>query len=190
MTDARFPERWLNDRRILRLSDAAHRLFVTALAWSVSNRTDGVIDDDDLPLIPGVDVDRARELDRAGLWDRYSDHWLILDYDSTQTTRDQLDRLDRVRRAEREKKARQRERKAAREDVEQVDSGNDGDCPPALSPGTVPRDDTGQDRQGKDRQGALEAGAKVCVDCGSTRSLLAGRDSRFRCRRHHDWAAA
>jgi hypothetical protein len=39
MTDARFPERWLNDRRLLRLSDAAFRLFVISLTWSVSNRT-------------------------------------------------------------------------------------------------------------------------------------------------------
>jgi hypothetical protein len=52
MTDARFPERWLNDRRLLRLSDAAFRLFVISLTWSVSNRTDGVLDTGDLTLIP------------------------------------------------------------------------------------------------------------------------------------------
>lgn len=189
MTDARFPERWLNDRRVLRLSDAAHRLFVVALAWSVSNRTDGVIDDEDLRLIPGVDTARAHELGQAELWDRYPDHWLIVDYDATQTTRDQLDRLDRIRRAEREKKARQRERKAGREAVDLVDEGEGGDSPPALSPGTVPGDRTGEDRQGKDRQGALEA--RACCVCGATGSLLAGKDGRLRCRRHHfDQAAA
>jgi len=31
MTDARFPERWLNDRRVLRLSDVDFRTFVTTL---------------------------------------------------------------------------------------------------------------------------------------------------------------
>lgn len=186
MTDARFPERWLNDRRVMRLSDAAHRLFVVSLAWSVSNRTDGVIDDDDLRLIPGVEPGRAEELGKAGLWDRYPDHWLIVDYDSTQTTRDQLDRLDRIRRSEREKKARQRERKAAMagraDDVDEVDS------PRVVSPGTVPGDRTGEDRQGQDRQGALEA--KVCCVCGTPGSLLAGKDGQLRCRRHHFERAA
>jgi hypothetical protein len=38
MTDARFPERWLQDRRVLRLSDVGFRLFTLSLAWSVSNR--------------------------------------------------------------------------------------------------------------------------------------------------------
>jgi len=50
VTDARFPERWLNDRRVLRLSDPAFRLFVIPLTWSVSNRTDGDLYDDDLRL--------------------------------------------------------------------------------------------------------------------------------------------
>lgn len=54
MTDARFPERWLNDRRVMRLSPDAFRTFVIALTWSVANRTDGVITDDDMPFLPGV----------------------------------------------------------------------------------------------------------------------------------------
>jgi hypothetical protein len=68
MTDARFPERWLNDRRLLRLSDAAFRLFVVSLTWSVSNRTDGELDASDLALMPGIDPTAAGELARAGLW--------------------------------------------------------------------------------------------------------------------------
>ena len=43
MTDARMPERWLSDRRLLRLSDAAYRLHLTGLLWSVANRTDGEV---------------------------------------------------------------------------------------------------------------------------------------------------
>jgi hypothetical protein len=108
VTDARFPESWLNDRRLMRLSDAAFRLHVIAMAWSVSNRTDGAIDQDDLPLMPGVDGGRAAELEKAGLWERRDDSWLLVDFARTQTSRHELDVLDNVRRREREKKARQR----------------------------------------------------------------------------------
>jgi hypothetical protein len=42
VTDARFPDRWLSDKRIQRLSDGHFRSFITSLVWSVTNRTDGV----------------------------------------------------------------------------------------------------------------------------------------------------
>lgn len=114
MTDARFPERWLNDRRVLRLSDAGFRLFVISLVWSVANRSDGVIHDDDLPLLPsGADAARSGELEKVGLWRRDRDRWLIVDFLSTQSTRDELDRLESIRRSEREKKARQRAKNSA-----------------------------------------------------------------------------
>jgi hypothetical protein len=57
VTDARFPERWLNDRRV--------RLFVISLTWSVSNRTDGDLYDDDLLLIRRVDLAAASRLTRV-----------------------------------------------------------------------------------------------------------------------------
>ena len=144
MTDARFPERWLNDRRILRLPDDAFRLFVNSLAWSAANRTDGRIYDDDLPLIPGsgpVEVGRdlrpasgpERHLAKSGLWARVSDYWLITVFEDTQTGSAELERMADKRRAERDKKRRQRA--AKRGDV----------------PGDVPGDATrtGQDRPGK-----------------------------------------
>lgn len=137
MTDARLPERWLNDRRIIKLSDAAYRLFVTSLLWSVSNRTDGVLTDEDLDLISHVDPGRAGDLGGAGLWSRHDGRWVIADFPSTQTTRSQLDQLEQNRRMEREKKARQR----ARARVPQ---------------GDVPGDIAGQERQGKDRLGEEE----------------------------------
>jgi len=145
MTDARFPERWLNDRRVLRLSDAGFRLFVTSLAWSASNRTDGVLFDDDLALIPRTERGCDAELAKAGLWDREKDRWLIVDFVSTQTTRSELDRLDNVRRAEREKKARRRAR-----------DRSEGDSPPVTSPVTVPVDDTGEARPRPGRLGEEE----------------------------------
>lgn len=113
MTDARYPERWLNDRRLLRLSDAGHRLFVTSLAWSVSNRTDGVLHDDDLCLIPRADTGRAEELEKAGLWERDRDRWVVVEYASTQTTAAQLAGLDHKRVVDRERQARHRARASA-----------------------------------------------------------------------------
>ena len=55
MTDARFPDRWLHDRRLLRLSDSEFRTFVTSLTWCVSNRTDGRLEHDDLAMVPPAD---------------------------------------------------------------------------------------------------------------------------------------
>jgi hypothetical protein len=121
VTDARYPEAWLNDRRILRLSDAAHRLYVTTLAWCVSNRTDGVIDRSDLALIHGVDPTKADELVAAGLWTQVTDGWRIVDFHKTQTTKTQLDGLDHKRHMDRERKARERARKKERPESVEAD---------------------------------------------------------------------
>lgn len=79
MTDTYIPDRWLDDPRIQGLSNAAYRLLVLGLVWTVSNHTNGVIEDEDLPLIPSVDPGRAVELGEAGLWERRPGQWLILD---------------------------------------------------------------------------------------------------------------
>jgi hypothetical protein len=123
MTDARFPERWLNDRRLLRLSDAGFRLHVVALAWSVSNRTDGVLYDDDLMLMVNVDPARAIELVKAAVWLRDADRYVIAEFDSTQTPAAQLDALDRRRRSDRDRARRYRERKALSLDSSRDDKG-------------------------------------------------------------------
>jgi hypothetical protein len=138
MTDARFPERWLNDRRILRLPDDAFRLFVTSLAWSVANRTDGRIYDDDLGLVP-ASPGGSGQLAKAGLWERVADCWQITVFEETQTSRNQLAAAANARRADREKHRRQRAHKA----------GNHAFCGnrpctrvPGDSPGEVPGDNT------------------------------------------------
>lgn len=115
MTDARFPERWLNDRRIMRLEPAAFRAFVLALTWSVANRTDGVIEDDDLGLVPGrVSSDDAAALVAAGLWERRESSWIVSDFETTQSTAAQLAAAEAARaehrRKERERQRRHRER--------------------------------------------------------------------------------
>jgi hypothetical protein len=136
VTDARFPERWLNDRRLARLADDAFRLHVTGLAWSAANRTDGVLWDDDLGLLSRANPLCAPDLARAGLWERRDGYWLIVDYEETQTTRAELEAAALARRKARDKKRRQRAAAAA-------------------VPGDVPRDitRTGQARTGQAHQG-------------------------------------
>lgn len=145
MTDARLPERYLMDRRIIRLSDADFRSFVMAMLWSVSNRTDGEVATDDLALIPGFVGTAATSLEIAGLWTSHGDGWTITDYDNTQTSRHDLEVLDNARRADREKKRRQR---ADRKGDGPSFSASPGDVPGDMSRGTT-QDRTGQARQGQ-----------------------------------------
>ncbi|GAB4082092.1 hypothetical protein G3R41_08770 [Modestobacter muralis] len=170
MTDARFPERWLNDKRVVRLNDSAFRTFVTTLAWSVSNRTDGVIELDDLDLIHGADPAAAQALFAAGLWspvpgDRPGDghqgtspsRVRIEVFAETQTSSHELEVLENVRRRDREKKARQRAKTPAPANPASTVS------PGTPSPGTVPRDSTGQ--EGQEGRQALEGrGLQVVPD--------------------------
>jgi hypothetical protein len=124
MTDARFPERSLNDKRLLRLSDPSFRLYVVGLAWTVSNRTDGVLyDDDDQMLMVNVDPARAVELVKAAVWLRDADRYVIAEFDSTQTPAAQLDALDQRRRSDRDRARRYRERKARSRDSSRDDKG-------------------------------------------------------------------
>lgn len=146
MTDARYPEAWLNDRRVVRLSDAAHRLFVTALAWSASNRTDGFLEEADLALIHGVDPRHHTELVSAGLWVEVENGWQIVDFHKTQTTKTQLDGLDHKRHQDRERKARERARRRGEPDP-------DPDLSRVTSEGTSALTSDVTQRQGKDRQG-------------------------------------
>ena len=138
MTDARMPDRWLTDRRVLRLPDDAFRLFVVGPMWAVSNRSEGVIFDDDLELLPRVRPGAAAHLAQAGLWTHQdaeggAGYWVIAEYGKTQTSREQLEAEELARKKATEKKRRQR---AA-----------------AAVPRDVPGDNTGQDRLGQDRQG-------------------------------------
>jgi hypothetical protein len=165
MTDARLPERWLNDRRVVRLSDGAFRTFVTSLVWSVANRTDGVIEGDDLDLVHGASRDKVPELVAAGLYEPAGSVHLIVDFAATQTSRDELLRLENVRRQEREKKARQRARKS-----EESEHLSPGMSPRTPSLGTVPGDRTGQDRQ--DRQALTGAPALQGGDAAGSGAAL------------------
>ena len=108
MTDFRFPERWLLDRRFSRLSGDALAAYVCAGAWCASNRTEGVIDRADLADVPRLTTPLADALTRAGLFGVTPEGWQMLDYADTQTSRAELEAAEHARRSERDKKRRQR----------------------------------------------------------------------------------
>lgn len=142
VTDARFPERYLVDRRVTNLSPRDFRSFVMATAWSVSNRTDGVVLQSDLVLIPLFAVESVEVLVGCGLFAVEGDGWLLTDFAGTQTSRHDLEVLDNARRADREKKRRQRLK-------EPSFASSPGDSLGGRPPGRVPG--TGQDRTGQAR---------------------------------------
>ena len=152
MTDARLPDRWLTDRRLQRLSDSHFRAFVNGLLWSVSNRTDGVIEIDDLALIPRFPAGVVQTLVDAGLWAPQSGGWVIADFAATQTSRDQHEAMEKIRSRERQKKAAQRAAKAGGEtpSTQSCPGDSPGDSPGELSRGlSAGLHRTGQDRTGK-----------------------------------------
>lgn len=154
MTDCRMPERWLSDRRLLRLSGDAFKLLGIAMMFSVANRTDGVIDDDDVALLPGVDGAYFAELESNDLVECTPTGWFLLDFASTQTSREELEKNEESRRLDRERKARERAEKAA---AKLPDDGLSS----AVSPGQSAGRPTGhprQGRQGKARQGKSPSG--------------------------------
>ena len=130
MTDARIPERWLNDRRLQRQSPEHFRAFINALMWSVANRTDGRIEREDVHLIPHWTNTAAQAFVTARLFTPESYGWLITDYAATQTSRGELEALESIRSNARKKKARQREDNARKEAEKRSCPGDcPGDCP-------------------------------------------------------------
>jgi hypothetical protein len=129
MTDARLPERWLNDRRLQRLSAEHYRTYINCLLWSVANRTDGHIEREDIALVPHWSATAAKALVDAKLFTSGSDGWLIADYAATQTSRGELETLENIRARDREKKARKRAEAAAAASGE-VQGDSPGDASP------------------------------------------------------------
>lgn len=127
--DSRFPTYYLQDRRVLKASPTAFRLFVTGSAWSVSNMTDGLIPSDDFPLIPLAQPHDADELVRLGLWSEMGSGWLIADFQKTQTSAAQLEASAMNRRladAERKRKKYWKDKEAldALEDMGEATQSN------------------------------------------------------------------
>lgn len=112
MTDTRLPESYLMDRRLARLTPEEFRGYISALMWTVANRTNGRIEPDDLALIPWFTGAAITRYELLGLWaEQGTDGWVIIDWEANQTSRNDLEVLDRARQAERDKKRRQRAEK-------------------------------------------------------------------------------
>jgi len=177
VTDARFPERWLNDRRVLRLTDAEFRTFVTTLAWSVSNRTDGAISTDDLGFVLGSSVGSAPGLVRAALWTLKDNGWHINDYATTQTSAHELEILDNYRRTERVKKAKHRGAKAnlptpdPDTDTSPVHGDVHGDMSTGRSTGTA-KDRTGKARTGQEEENLATNLTQRVDDTGPIKGVM------------------
>jgi hypothetical protein len=122
MTDARFPERWLMDRRLDQLNDHDFRSFAYSLMWSVSNQTDGVIEESDFARIPRFDPKSVGALVAVEVWAVTENKWgeicwQVADFVDTQTSRDDLVSLRKARAANTEKQRRRRARRAEETDV-------------------------------------------------------------------------
>lgn len=89
--DSRFPTYYLQDRRVLKASPSAFRLFVIGSAWAVSNMTDGKIPADDFPLIPLAQPHDADELVKLGLWSEDDAGWRVNDFLKIQTSASQME---------------------------------------------------------------------------------------------------
>lgn len=104
MTDARFPERWLNDRRYMSLSGPDFRAFVCTLTWSVASRTDGVVRHADLDLMAWMTPEIADRLAANEVLVPIGEGWLIDGFAVTQTSRKQLEALDAKHAADAQRK--------------------------------------------------------------------------------------
>lgn len=111
MSFSRFAIGFSRHRKVSRLSDAAFRLWASAIDYAREQLTAGEIDKSDLEILPkkpaGKKLDEAiAELVSIGLWDELDpESWLIHDFDDWQDTPDQVkqkradarERMKRVR---------------------------------------------------------------------------------------------
>ncbi len=137
----RYPTYWLNDRRFERIGRDGHHLFTIAMAYSVSNRTEGVIEHADIPTLArkyDCDTSKIALLVDNWLWEEIDGGYLILDFRKTQTSKSQLEGFEEKKRNDAERSKRYRESKKI------ADPSRDASY-----------DDRGEERreQGKERRG-------------------------------------
>lgn len=187
VTDARFPERWLNDRRVMLLDPVDFRAFVLSLAWSTANRSDGVITAGDLPLMSWLTPDSPGRLVAARVWSSLDNGWLIDGFADTQTTSAELDGAANARRKDAERQRRNRQH------LRDVSAGHPGihpDVHPDVRRDVHPE----SSRPGQDRPGQAELDPadsetsdqlERCEQCGKPTSSRLFRDGQWRCRACH-----
>jgi hypothetical protein len=89
VTHSRFALGFTRNRKVFGLTDAAFRLYVSAIDWSREQRTDGVITEKDMPAIPRLPRSWravAIELVGAGLWEAVENGWRIIDWCEPEAT--------------------------------------------------------------------------------------------------------
>lgn len=141
MVDARLPAEWLGSIRIDNLSDRAFRVLAGALMWCNGQGTDGAVPHRYTKYLhpDGDDPAAFEELERAGLWQRNADGFLLSGWSSDlrQSTAEEVTRYREAARR-RQKAYRDRLRNEGRVDE------NLGAAPPLTSDVTRngPRDVT------------------------------------------------
>jgi hypothetical protein len=108
VTDTRLPEHYLTDPRLDALDDAAYRVFINGLMWSVTHGTDGV-----LPALAlrwlhpdaGRVTGAAQTLVAAGLWTQTGNGHMVRDFGKHQSS---AETVEHMRKQARERKERQR----------------------------------------------------------------------------------
>lgn len=102
---ARFDDHMPNHRKIRPLTDAAFRLWVSAVCWCNANRTDGIVFCQDLTYVS--DTKRPRkavaELVETGLWEEIDGGWRIHDFLDYNPSKSQVD-AERKRKTEAQKR--------------------------------------------------------------------------------------
>lgn len=115
MVDARLPAEWLGSIRIDNLSDRAFRVLAGALMWCNGQGTDGVVPDRYTKYLhpDGDDPSAFDELERAGLWERTAEGFLLAGWsgDLRQSTAEEVSRYREAARR-RQKAYRDRQRGA------------------------------------------------------------------------------
>ena len=87
----------------------------------MENRTDGVLDREDVDLVPNANFDCMDELIERGLAIGSADGWQLADYDKTQSSAAQLDNaLKQRREADRERQRRHRQKKKQQDSTQAV----------------------------------------------------------------------
>jgi hypothetical protein len=121
---ARFDDHMPSHRKIRPLTDAAFRLWVSAVCWCNANKTDGFIGADDLRFVADVADPHAAvpQLTAKGLWEEVAGGWIVHDFhDYNPSVAD----VDAARKLKTARQQRWREKQRASEDSHDVDGAVD-----------------------------------------------------------------